>query len=176
MSDQLEVENCKSLGKAELGPLLCCVEGESAHYGTSLITDIFAPAQLYDSPGRGEPKIKASQCFTKYKWRDSAAAQRESGPQIVATQVSHRHIIVDISHICVSEKEMYRCRSRACARHQRGCLLLTFCNTAQRCPGQAWMALVASPSIHHELWFIVRSWREGSLLRRIWCALHAGGE
>ena len=32
--------------------------------------------------------MKASQCFTKYKWRDSAAAQRESGPQIVATQVS----------------------------------------------------------------------------------------
>lgn len=43
--------------------------------------------QIYASPGRREPKVKASQCFTKYKWRDSAAAQRESGPQIVATQV-----------------------------------------------------------------------------------------
>lgn len=30
--------------------------------------------------------MKASQCFTKYKWRDGAAAQRSSGPQIVATQ------------------------------------------------------------------------------------------
>ena len=47
-----------------------------------------SPAQVYASPGRREPKVKASQCFTKYKWRDSAAAQRESGPQIVATQVS----------------------------------------------------------------------------------------
>ncbi len=152
MADQFEEENYKSLGRAEQSPLRRCVGEESAHYGTSLIIDIFAPAQLYDSPGRAEPKVKASQCFTKYKWRDSAAAQRESGPQIVATQVSHCHIIVDISHTCVSEKEMYRCRSRACARHQRGCLLLTFCNTAQRCSGQAWMALVASPSIPHELW------------------------
>jgi hypothetical protein len=31
--------------------------------------------------------VKASQCFTKYKWRDDAAAAREGGPQIVATQV-----------------------------------------------------------------------------------------
>ena len=31
--------------------------------------------------------MKASQCFTKYKWRDLDAAKRQSGPQIVATQV-----------------------------------------------------------------------------------------
>ena len=42
---------------------------------------------MYASPGRREPKVKASQCFTKYKWRDDAAALRDSGPQIVATQV-----------------------------------------------------------------------------------------
>ena len=44
-------------------------------------------AQTYVAPGRVEPKVKASQCFTKYKWRDLDAAKRQSGPQIVATQV-----------------------------------------------------------------------------------------
>ncbi|CAK0786139.1 hypothetical protein CVIRNUC_009352 [Coccomyxa viridis] len=43
--------------------------------------------QTYVAPGRLEPKVKASQCFTKYKWRDLDAAKRQSGPQIVATQV-----------------------------------------------------------------------------------------
>ncbi|CAL5226960.1 g9845 [Coccomyxa viridis] len=43
--------------------------------------------QTYVAPGRLEPRIKASQCFTKYKWRDLDAAKRQSGPQIVATQV-----------------------------------------------------------------------------------------
>lgn len=31
--------------------------------------------------------MKASQCFTKYKWRTEAAAAGSGGPQIVATQV-----------------------------------------------------------------------------------------
>ena len=44
--------------------------------------------QTYVAPGRLEPRIKASQCFTKYKWRDLDAAKRQSGPQIVATQVT----------------------------------------------------------------------------------------
>ena len=43
--------------------------------------------QTYVAPGRLEPRVKASQCFTKYKWRDLDAAKRQSGPQIVATQV-----------------------------------------------------------------------------------------
>ncbi len=50
---------------------------------------MYAHVQIYSSPGRAEPRVKASQCFTKYKWRDIAAAQRESGPQIVATQVGN---------------------------------------------------------------------------------------
>jgi hypothetical protein len=33
------------------------------------------------------PRVKASQCFTKYKWRDEAAAEAAGGPAIVATQV-----------------------------------------------------------------------------------------
>ena len=45
-------------------------------------------AQTYVAPGRLEPRVKASQCFTKYKWRDLDAAKRQSGPQIVATQVT----------------------------------------------------------------------------------------
>lgn len=43
--------------------------------------------QTYVAPGRLEPRVKASQCFTKYKWRDLDSAKRQSGPQIVATQV-----------------------------------------------------------------------------------------
>ena len=46
--------------------------------------------QTYVAPGRVEPQVKASQCFTKYKWRDLDAAKRQSGPQIVATQVSSK--------------------------------------------------------------------------------------
>ena len=46
--------------------------------------------QTYVAPGRLEPRVKASQCFTKYKWRDLDAAKRQSGPQIVATQVRSR--------------------------------------------------------------------------------------
>lgn len=45
------------------------------------------PMQTYVAPGRLEPRVKASQCFTKYKWRDLDSAKRQSGPQIVATQV-----------------------------------------------------------------------------------------
>ena len=48
-----------------------------------------AHAQVYAAPSRREPRVKASQCFTKYKWRDTAAALRETGPQIVATQARH---------------------------------------------------------------------------------------
>lgn len=43
-------------------------------------------AQVYAAPAAREPRVKASQCFTKYRWRDGAAALRETGPQIVATQ------------------------------------------------------------------------------------------
>jgi hypothetical protein len=43
--------------------------------------------QLIETPGRQQPKVKASQCFTKYKWRSAAAAAAGGGPQIVATQV-----------------------------------------------------------------------------------------
>ena len=42
--------------------------------------------QIYDDPGR-ETRVKASQCFTKYKWRELGPAEVDSGPAIVATQV-----------------------------------------------------------------------------------------
>jgi hypothetical protein len=31
--------------------------------------------------------VKASQCYTKFKWRDETAAEAAGGPSIVATQV-----------------------------------------------------------------------------------------
>ncbi|PNH10897.1 hypothetical protein TSOC_002294 [Tetrabaena socialis] len=42
---------------------------------------------VYDSSDGGPPRIKASQCFTKYKFRSPEAAKRDQGPAIVATQV-----------------------------------------------------------------------------------------
>lgn len=42
--------------------------------------------QVFDtSASLGGNKVKASQCFTKYKWRSKEAAG--SGPVVVATQV-----------------------------------------------------------------------------------------
>ena len=43
-------------------------------------------AQVYDVAGRPEPRVKASQCFTKYRWRPEAEAGA-GGAAIVATQV-----------------------------------------------------------------------------------------
>ncbi|KAK9812762.1 hypothetical protein WJX72_003291 [[Myrmecia] bisecta] len=43
--------------------------------------------QVFDTPGRAEPRVKASQCYTKYKWRDERQAAVDGGPAIVATQV-----------------------------------------------------------------------------------------
>lgn len=45
--------------------------------------------QLIESPQRDQPKVKASQCFTKYHWRsaEAAAGGAGGGVQIVATQV-----------------------------------------------------------------------------------------
>ncbi|GFR48381.1 hypothetical protein Agub_g10273 [Astrephomene gubernaculifera] len=42
---------------------------------------------VYDSGDGGATRVKASQCFTKYKWRSEQAARRDQGPAIVATQV-----------------------------------------------------------------------------------------
>ncbi|KXZ49476.1 hypothetical protein GPECTOR_21g702 [Gonium pectorale] len=43
---------------------------------------------VFENGGVGEaPRVKASQCFTKYKWRSEQAALRDQGPAIVATQV-----------------------------------------------------------------------------------------
>jgi hypothetical protein len=44
-------------------------------------------AQIYDESSSGVPRLKASQCFTKYKWRPLEAAAAAGGPAIVATQV-----------------------------------------------------------------------------------------
>lgn len=35
----------------------------------------------------GPLQVKASQCFTKYKWRTQTEAAKSGGPEIVATQV-----------------------------------------------------------------------------------------
>eukprot|EP01025_Chloroclados_australasicus_P020941 TRINITY_DN2201_c1_g1_i10.p1 TRINITY_DN2201_c1_g1~~TRINITY_DN2201_c1_g1_i10.p1 ORF type:complete len:350 (-),score=52.21 TRINITY_DN2201_c1_g1_i10:639-1688(-) len=43
--------------------------------------------QLFESPDEGPPKLKGSQCFTKYRWRDEELANQDEGPVIVATQV-----------------------------------------------------------------------------------------
>ncbi|KAL3140611.1 hypothetical protein ABBQ32_005181 [Trebouxia sp. C0010 RCD-2024] len=43
--------------------------------------------QIFESPGRPQAKVKASQCYTKYKFRSQEAADRQGGPAIVATQV-----------------------------------------------------------------------------------------
>jgi hypothetical protein len=42
--------------------------------------------QLFQSPGALDPRVKASQCFTKYKWRSADAAAADDGVGIVATQ------------------------------------------------------------------------------------------
>ncbi|KAA6425870.1 MAG: hypothetical protein FRX49_04245 [Trebouxia sp. A1-2] len=43
--------------------------------------------QIFETPGRPQAKVKASQCYTKYKFRSQEAADRQAGPAIVATQV-----------------------------------------------------------------------------------------
>jgi len=43
--------------------------------------------QVFQVPYKVEPKVKASQCFTKYKWRTPQQAAQTGGPLIVATQV-----------------------------------------------------------------------------------------
>ncbi len=40
---------------------------------------------MFDDALRNSPKVKASQCFTKYRWRSREAAGDE--PVIVSTQV-----------------------------------------------------------------------------------------
>lgn len=42
---------------------------------------------VYESGNGGAPRVKASQCFTKYKWRERGLAAKDGGPVIVATQV-----------------------------------------------------------------------------------------
>jgi len=46
--------------------------------------------QTFESPSETTraSRVKASQCFVKYKWRSAAAA--EGGPEIVATQARSR--------------------------------------------------------------------------------------
>lgn len=43
--------------------------------------------QIFDFPEKPQAKVKASQCYTKYKFRSQEAADRQGGPAIVATQV-----------------------------------------------------------------------------------------
>jgi hypothetical protein len=50
----------------------------------------------------GTTRVKASQCFTKYLWRDEAAAEKDGGPAIVATQVGT--LVVGTSLFAVSGK------------------------------------------------------------------------
>lgn len=54
--------------------------------------------QVFDDPGSGSPtRVKASQVFTKYLWREQADVRVDEGevPLIVATQASHAsHVMV----------------------------------------------------------------------------------
>lgn len=47
--------------------------------------------QLYED-GTGSVRMKASQCFTKYKWRSMRQALAQGGPVIVATQVVSEYL------------------------------------------------------------------------------------
>ena len=58
----------------------------------------YGTVQVYDVAGRPEPRVKASQCFTKYRWRPEAEAGA-GGAAIVATQVWN-------TVICQSEAEL----------------------------------------------------------------------
>lgn len=51
------------------------------------MTGIWFHAQVFDNSAYRTPKVTASQCFTKYKWRSKEEAQRDGGPTIIATQV-----------------------------------------------------------------------------------------
>ncbi|KAG1659433.1 hypothetical protein FOA52_001104 [Chlamydomonas sp. UWO 241] len=42
--------------------------------------------QIFDD-AQNPPRLKANQCFTKFKWRDEAVAAKQGGPSIVATQL-----------------------------------------------------------------------------------------
>lgn len=61
--------------------------------GTDRIdTSEFYQQTIYTASS-GEPRVKASQCFTKYKYRGEAEADAEGdarGPAIVATQARSR--------------------------------------------------------------------------------------
>ncbi|KAG2499710.1 hypothetical protein HYH03_002645 [Edaphochlamys debaryana] len=46
------------------------------------------PGGSLEDEGEGGPsRLKASQCYTKYKWRDPKVAAADGGPTIIATQV-----------------------------------------------------------------------------------------
>ncbi|GMH33254.1 hypothetical protein BSKO_01088 [Bryopsis sp. KO-2023] len=48
--------------------------------------------QVFNSPNSTVPRLTASQCFTKYKWRSEEAAK--GGPVIIATQVVSSYLTV----------------------------------------------------------------------------------
>ena len=54
-----------------------------------VLTEQYSPPEVASCCKRACPylKVKASQCFTKYKWRPPEEAARSGGPAIVATQV-----------------------------------------------------------------------------------------
>lgn len=55
------------------------------HY--SLLMELYDCFQIFDNPTNGTPRVKASQCFTKYIYRSEEAAAADDGQAIVATQV-----------------------------------------------------------------------------------------
>lgn len=48
-------------------------------------------SQVFEGAEEQRSRLKASQCFTKYKWRSREAAAAKGGPEIIATQASRRH-------------------------------------------------------------------------------------
>lgn len=50
--------------------------------------------QVFSSPNNNIPRLTASQCFTKYKWRSEEVASKDGGSVIVATQVVSNYLTV----------------------------------------------------------------------------------
>lgn len=77
---------------------LCQVDDPIASRGNQWRN--FESVQVYDVAGRPEPRVKASQCFTKYRWRAESTAGA-GGAAIVATQVRQKSTLRDLPRCCV---------------------------------------------------------------------------
>lgn len=77
--------------------------------------------QVYDVAGRPEPRVKASQCFTKYRWRAESAAGA-GGAAIVATQVQQKSTLRKFPCCCMGPNSVMADESAAV--NASGCALV----------------------------------------------------